>query len=60
MTIESPCVRQCRLDEARTHCVACQRTLDEIRGWKDADDNERAAILERIASLKPVATRVGA
>jgi predicted Fe-S protein YdhL (DUF1289 family) len=44
MTIPSPCVRNCCLDE-QDICVGCGRTLKEIIRWGDADDFEKSDIL---------------
>jgi predicted Fe-S protein YdhL (DUF1289 family) len=44
MTIASPCVRNCCLDEQDV-CLGCGRTLDEIVLWGDADDAQRLQIL---------------
>lgn len=41
-----PCVRNCCLDDDDV-CLGCARTLDEIRGWNEADESERRAILAR-------------
>lgn len=41
----SPCVRICRIDAASGFCVGCQRTLAEIAGWRELDDDQRRAIL---------------
>ncbi|SMF95200.1 Predicted Fe-S protein YdhL, DUF1289 family [Methylomagnum ishizawai] len=42
--IESPCVRNCCLDQHNI-CLGCFRALEEIMRWSQADDTERAAIL---------------
>ena len=46
MNVPSPCVRNCCLDQEDV-CMGCGRTLDEIMHWGDAEDAERAWILER-------------
>lgn len=33
----SPCISVCRMDDDRSHCVGCLRTLDELRQWGKAD-----------------------
>ena len=50
MSIPSPCVGFCRLDDSSGICVGCARSRDEIACWKDAP----SAILERIWSDLPV------
>ncbi len=43
--VPSPCVRMCEVDAKGEACVACSRTLDEIRRWSRGSAGERAAIL---------------
>ena len=45
MAVESPCVRNCCLDELNI-CLGCGRTLDEITGWRASDAYEKARVLE--------------
>ncbi len=47
MTVESPCIGLCRLDENRV-CVGCKRTDTEIGSWMYATDKEKLKILENI------------
>lgn len=51
--IESPCRKVCRLDNAGAYCTACRRTLAQIRDWRIYTDNERQAIMERLAASSP-------
>ena len=44
MNLESPCIKVCTLDPATGLCIGCLRTLDEIAGWVELTDEERAAI----------------
>lgn len=41
---ESPCVNLCKLDPLTQLCVGCYRTIEEIAGWTDYSDEEKAAI----------------
>lgn len=43
---DSPCVRNCCLDEADV-CIGCGRHLQEILRWSQADADERQAIVDR-------------
>ena len=53
---QSPCVRICRLDDARLCCLGCGRTTDEIAAWWTMSDGEKRAVLQRLAArAKPVA-----
>jgi len=67
MTIASPCVRNCCLDELDV-CLGCGRTLDEITSWSTSDNNEKSRILDeakqrcdiRISHLAQVVSKYGA
>jgi len=48
---ESPCVRNCCLNEADI-CSGCLRSLDEIKEWGKASEEAKKVILERIKSQK--------
>ncbi|MEO6596429.1 MAG: DUF1289 domain-containing protein [Planctomycetota bacterium] len=41
----SPCIRVCVLDEARSHCLGCARSVDEIARWWGMADDEKRAVL---------------
>lgn len=43
--IESPCVRNCCLNE-HDICVGCYRSLDEILRWSKVSEDERSRILK--------------
>jgi predicted Fe-S protein YdhL (DUF1289 family) len=47
----SPCVKLCELDDERQYCIGCLRTLDEIRAWSKASDEEKQIVLDRLATL---------
>ncbi|MDX1451634.1 MAG: DUF1289 domain-containing protein [Oleiphilaceae bacterium] len=42
--IESPCIRQCCLDD-QDICMGCYRHVDEICAWQSYDATTRARIL---------------
>lgn len=46
MTIESPCIYQCRLETINKleMCIACGRTREEIVNWKDFDDKQKEVV----------------
>ncbi len=50
--VPSPCIDICDLDQNGQYCLGCLRTLDEIAGWSEAGDEERRAILARLAERK--------
>ena len=42
--ITSPCVRNCCLDD-NSICLGCFRSMDEILQWRDASEQQQAAIV---------------
>ena len=44
--IESPCISICRYEDEV--CAGCGRTVDEVVGWYDMNDDEKQAVLNRI------------
>ena len=48
MSVASPCIDVCRIDEATGYCVGCQRTMEEIGRWRDMTDGQRLAVLNRL------------
>lgn len=44
-SIESPCIKVCKLDPATDLCTGCLRSLAEIRAWRDASNDEKQAIV---------------
>lgn len=56
--IESPCVRNCCLDNDDI-CMGCFRSIDEITGWHAASNEEKKEILARTQSRKTKKNRPG-
>lgn len=52
LSVESPCVSLCHIDPETGTCEGCGRTLDEIRAWKLADDDQKSEILDRVAERR--------
>lgn len=50
-TVESPCVRNCCLDDSDM-CVGCYRSLVEITRWSLVDDEAKAHILVAAAARR--------
>lgn len=46
MSIESPCIRNCCLDD-NDLCYGCFRHIEEIKQWTLVDDEQKKAILTR-------------
>lgn len=52
MTIPSPCVSLCQMDDDSTLCQGCWRTIDEIIAWSSLDDEEKKQVWTLIESRK--------
>ena len=48
MTIKSPCIQVCVMDDESGLCHGCARSLTEIAQWSSYSDAERASILADI------------
>ncbi len=51
MNIDSPCIRNCCLDQ-NDICVGCLRSLEDILCWGSASDTKKLAILEQVKIRK--------
>lgn len=47
-TIESPCIRLCRMHPALGLCEGCGRTLAEIGGWMSLSAGQRRIVMEAL------------
>lgn len=50
--VESPCIRQCCIDESTGLCVGCARTLQEICGWSRFDAADKLRVLAAIEARR--------
>ncbi len=48
MTVSSPCISDCRIDDSSGLCLGCARTRTEIAVWRDARDEDRNRILSEL------------
>lgn len=46
--IESPCIRECRVDQITGYCVGCWRTLREISYWETYTPAEQRRVMSLI------------
>jgi predicted Fe-S protein YdhL (DUF1289 family) len=44
VTVPSPCINVCRLDERNLMCTGCLRTLAEIGAWSRLSDADKLAV----------------
>ena len=49
MSVASPCIDVCKMDPRTGLCEGCTRTIDEITAWSRIGDDEKRAILARVA-----------
>ena len=54
MSIPSPCINVCSMDEAAGYCAGCFRTIPEITEWSRASEARKQAILDLIAERQAV------
>jgi len=55
--IESPCTRECRIDQVTGYCVSCLRTLKEISYWESYAPTERRRVMSLIEARRTTAGR---
>jgi len=55
-SVPSPCISVCELDEQRSRCKGCHRTLDELRAWGAMTDAEKLVVWQRIEARQAGAT----
>jgi len=48
ITVASPCVNVCQMDEMTGLCRGCFRTLEEIAGWSRFGDDGKLDILSAV------------
>ena len=53
--VASPCIKVCVLD-ARSVCVGCGRTIDEITQWARLTDEQQLLIVEQARQRREAAT----
>ena len=53
--IPSPCISVCRMNEERSYCEGCFRSIPEIRAWASANAAQRLAIWAQLAQRAGIA-----
>lgn len=51
ITIESPCIRQCKINVTENICKGCFRTLDDVQNWTKYSDEQKKIIINDIKRL---------
>jgi predicted Fe-S protein YdhL (DUF1289 family) len=44
----SPCISVCKMNEDRSLCTGCWRTLDELRAWSSLDDAGKRGVWREV------------
>ena len=52
MSLASPCIGICRIDDDRGVCLGCARTLEEIAAWGQASATRRLEILSKASGRR--------
>jgi uncharacterized protein len=52
---ESPCIRECVIDQQTGYCRGCWRTLDEISLWASYTPGERLCVLQSLQERRNAA-----
>ena len=50
--VESPCIRECRIDQVTGFCAGCFRTLTEISYWVSYTPEQRERIMTFLAARR--------
>ena len=53
--IPSPCISVCRMNQDRSYCEGCFRSIPEIRAWASANAAQRLAIWAQLAQRAGIA-----
>lgn len=56
LDVESPCVRECVIDQQTGYCSGCWRTLDEISFWVNYTPEQKLRILQVLQERRNAAT----
>ncbi|UTW56056.1 DUF1289 domain-containing protein [Kordiimonas sp. SCSIO 12610] len=51
-TIESPCIKVCKVAPDGKYCIGCYRTLDDLTKWSRASNQEKQQILDAAISRR--------
>ena len=55
VSVPSPCINVCRLDERSGRCVGCLRTLAEIGAWSRLSDADKLAVWAQLETRETIA-----
>jgi len=52
---DTPCLKICGLDQSRSFCLSCKRTLAEIAGWGQMSADQKRDLMNELAARQDVA-----
>ena len=52
MKVDSPCINICQIDETKSFCIGCSRTIKEISEWSTYNDKQKKKILNLLQERK--------
>lgn len=52
MTIPSPCISICSIDEQTGFCKGCKRTVAEVAMWLYLSDEQKAGVIKELKERK--------
>ena len=52
MKVDSPCINICQIDETKSFCIGCSRTIKEISEWSTYNDKQKKKILNLLLERK--------
>jgi uncharacterized protein len=47
LTVESPCINVCQMDEKSGLCIGCYRNIEEIQGWWDMTFEQKSDVIKK-------------
>ena len=52
MKVDSPCINVCQIDEKKSYCTGCLRTLEEISNWQSYSEKKKKCIIKLLSSRR--------
>ena len=52
MKVDSPCINVCQIDEKKSCCTGCLRTLEEISNWQSYSEKKKKYIIKLLSSRR--------
>jgi uncharacterized protein len=52
LAVQSPCINICRMNAQTGYCEGCLRTIDEIACWSGYTDEDKLAVIAKLAARR--------